>query len=309
MSGSDPARVVFGDADDERTLVAVGELAETNLVRPVLVTGGDGVVAPRGVDTVSIAAPEWRQRCAEEFLSLRRHRGATDEDARVALDDPVMFAALYTRLGGADAGVSGNVSTSADVVRAGIVGVGRATPDALVCGAFLMTVDDSKLTFADCSVVPQPSADDLATIAITAADHHLALTQEPARVAMLSFSTSGSARHPDVDKVVSATAIARRRRPDLVIDGEMQFDVAFDPTVGSRKFPTSEVAGRANVFVFPDLDAGNVGYKVAERLGGARAIGSFVLGLQRPWVDLSRGCSARDIVDAALAVGRLVASG
>jgi phosphotransacetylase len=157
------------------------------------------------------------------------------------------------------------------------------------------------MTFADISVIPDPDAPQLARIAATAADAHAALTGEEPRVAMLSFSSFGSAEHADVVKVREAVALVRAARPDLAVDGEMQFDVAVTPEVAARKCPGSDVAGHANVLVFPDLGAANIAYKVAERLGGARAVGSFVLGLRRPWVDLSRGCSTQDIVDAALA--------
>ena len=162
------------------------------------------------------------------------------------------------------------------------------------------------LTYADPAVVPDPNVDQLASIAIEAADAHRRLVGDEPRVAMLSFSTLGSASHPHVDKVRDAVKVVRDRRPDILVDGEFQFDVAIDAAVAARKCPDSPVAGNANVFVFPDLDAGNIAYTITERLAGARAVGSFVLGLRRPWVDLSRGCSSDDIVAAALAAARLV---
>src|SRR2546423_10040513 len=152
------------------------------------------------------------------------------------------------------------------------------------------------MTYADASVSPQPTAAQLAEIAIAAADCHRRVTGEEPRVAMLSFSSYGSAQHPDVDKVRQALALVREQAPDLCIDGEMQFDAAIDPEIGQRKAPGSPVAGYANVMVFPDLDAGNTGYKITERLGGFKAIGSFVLRLAKPWVDLSSGCSSQDVM-------------
>jgi phosphate acetyltransferase len=168
-----------------------------------------------------------------------------------------------------------------------------------------MQFTDRVFTYADPAVVPDPNAEQLATIAIAGADAHRGMLGEEPRVAMLSYTTHGSASHAAVDKVPDAVKNLRDRRPDIAVDGEFQFDVAVDAAVAARKCPGSTVAGSANVFVFPNLDAGNIAYKITERLAGARAIGSFVLGLRRPWVDLSRGCSVDDIVAAAQAAARL----
>lgn len=222
----------------------------------------------------------------------------------VVVDDAVT-AAEMTRDGEVDAGIAGSITSSPDCVRAALKIIGPATPGGLVTGCFFMHLDGRVLTYADPAVIPSPTADQLAAIAIEAADAHRRFAGEEPYVALLSFSTLGTANHPDVEKVRDAVALVRTRRPDLQVDGEMQFDVAIDAAVAARKCPESTVAGRANVFVFPDLDAGNIAYKITERLAGARAVGSFVLGLRRPWVDLSRGCSIDDIVDAACAVARL----
>jgi phosphate acetyltransferase len=294
-------RVVFGDAHDERVVSAVTRLSAEGVVRPVLVDPPVGARVPSGVETLSLDDPVWVGRCAEELAAMR----GSDDGVREALRDPLLLAAVYTRLGGADAGVAGSVSTSASVIRAGLRGLGLLEQDGLVTGCFVLHLPGATRTYADVSVIPSPDAGQLAVIAASAADWHRRVTGDEPRVALLSFSTLGSAEHADVDKVREAVAIVRRRRPDLVVDGELQFDVAVTPEVAARKCPESEVAGRANVLVFPDLGAGNIAYKVTERLAGARAVGSFVLGLRRPWVDLSRGCSADDVVDAATTLAEL----
>lgn len=295
-----PSRVAFADADDERVLEAVRILAAGSDVVPVVVDPPAGVALPAGVDTLSLEDPEWAAACRREAPFVHPPSPADPDHL-----DAVLVAALYTRLGGADVGVAGSLSTSASVIRAGIRGVGLLDPDNLVSGAYLLHVGGQAMTFADISVIPDPDASQLARIAASAADVHAALTGEEPRVAMLSFSTYGSADHADVRKVREAVALVREARPDLAVDGELQFDVAITPEVAARKCSGSDVAGRANVLVFPNLGAANIAYKVAERLGGARAVGSFVLGLRRPWVDLSRGCTTQDIVDAALAAATM----
>jgi phosphate acetyltransferase len=227
-----------------------------------------------------------------------------DKSITAVLANNVEHAAELTRDGEVAAGIAGSLTASADVIRAGIKKIGVAEPGGFACGCFFMHFDDRVFTYVDPAVIPDPNSEQLATIAIAGGDAHALLTREQPRIAMLSFSTLGSATHAGVDKVRDAVKIVRDRRPDLLVDGEFQFDVAVDADVAARKCPGSPVAGNANVFVFPNLDAGNIGYKITERLGGARAVGSFVLGLRRPWVDVSRGCSAGDIVAAALAAVR-----
>jgi phosphate acetyltransferase len=167
----------------------------------------------------------------------------------------------------------------------------------IVSSFFLMIFKDRTFSFADCAVVPNPDAEQLADIAISTADNHKKLTGEEPLVAMLSFSTKGSATHELVDKVIKATELVKTKRPDLQVDGELQFDAAIIESIGKRKAPNSNVAGKANVLIFPDLNAGNIGYKIAERLGGAQAVGPMVQGLRKPFFDLSRGCSVDDIVN------------
>ena len=262
------ARIAFGDAHDPRVVSAAASFAELPGLVPVLVGPLEGEPLPAGVESVPVAAA----------------------------DDPLATLAAYVLAGDADAGVAGSLSSSASVIRAGIRGLGSI---GLVIGCFHVAHQGWPVTYADCSVVPDPSADQLAQIAEAAADHHLLTTGDLPRIAMLSFSTQGSAEHPAVHKVRVATEILQQKRPDLLVEGEMQFDVAVDARVGQRKLPGSLVAGQANVLVFPTLDAGNIAYKVAERVGGARALGSFVLNLTKPWADVSRGCTTEDLIDTA----------
>jgi phosphate acetyltransferase len=266
-------RIGLADADDPRVLDAAALLAGAGEVVPVLFGVGSTPV-PAGVEVV----PESAGTTPLEQL------------ARTLADGRVV------------AGVSGSVSTSAEVIRAGIR---RLAPRGLVSSCFAMRHPDRWVSYTDCAVVPEPTVEQLVDIAVAAADHHSSMFAEPARVAMLSFSTLGSADHVRVQRVREATQRLQSSRPDLLVAGEMQFDVAVDPDVARRKMPDSPVAGQANVLVFPSLESGNIAYKVAERIGGARALGSFVLGLSHPWVDLSRGCSVADIVETVdLLVGR-----
>ena len=231
-----------------------------------------------------------------EYLHLPKKKGSSAEEARIKIKEPLYFAALMVRLGYAAGTVGGAVETTSNVVRAAIQIIGKSDDAHITSSCFLMYPKNSyPMVYSDCGLVIDPTEDELASIAVMAADSCKNLLQEEPRVAMLSFSTKGSANHAKVSKVLAATKIVQAKNPEIQIDGELQFDTAISPEIAKSKTDGSPTAGKANVMIFPNLDAGNIGYKITQRLAGAEAIGPILQGLAKPANDLSRGCSSSDV--------------
>jgi phosphate acetyltransferase len=302
-------RIVLPEAHDDRILKAAEiltneKIAAVTLIGPaneITKQAGKCGVSLQGIELVNPEQSEQLTGFAGNYFEKRKHKGIALEQAQKIMLNPTFFAAMLVEQNFADGCVSGADTTTGDVLRAAFHIIGTPPDTSTVSSDIFMIAPDSTRiwSFADCAVMPDPNAQQLADIAIATADTHRRVINEEPRVAMLSFSTKGSAKHKLVDKVIQATNIVKTKRPDILIDGELQADAAIIASVAQKKAPDSPVAGSANVLIFPDLGAANIGYKLTQRIGGCEAVGPIIQGLKKPMNDLSRGCSVDDIVNVA----------
>ena len=310
-----PASIVLADGEDQRVQAAAVECAEKEIAKITLL--GAETTIPEGLRQFGVsdgrvavrdpATADDRQEYAEIYYQLRSAKGVSRADAWQALADPLVYAAMQVRCGKADGTVGGAVATTAHTVRTALQVIGKAPNIRTVSSCFMMLACAPQarfkggLIFGDCGLVIEPNAQELASIALASAESCRSLLGEEPRVALLSFSTAGSAEHQSLEKIREAVRLVREQQPDLAIEGEIQFDAALDDQLRLRKCPGSRIKGHANVFIFPDLASGNIGYKIAQRLGDLVAVGPILQGLAKPANDLSRGSTVDDIV-ATIAV-------
>ncbi len=308
---SDLKRIVLPEATEERTLRAANEIIEQGIATMILIGDPAQIKANAEewklpfIDQAEIVDPLNNPKKAEYvdlMLQIRAKKGLTQEKAEALIIDPLVLAVMMIKAGDADGEVAGANNATGDVLRPAFQYVKTKPGVSVVSGAFIMILkdqsfgDNGMMVFADCAVHPNPTAEELAQIAVSTGRTTQAITGMEPRIAMLSFSTKGSAKHDMVDKVAQATALAQEMAPDLAIDGELQADAALVPGIGAKKAPGSKIAGKANVLVFPTLEVGNISYKLVQRMAGAEAIGPVLQGMAAPINDLSRGCSTSDIV-------------
>jgi phosphate acetyltransferase len=300
-------RIVFPEGEDMRILSAACYLSNEQMSHSI-VLGNESEIKKRAAEnSLNLGTLEIidlprinKEDFSKQYYEIRKNKGMDLQKATEIMNDPLFYAAMMIRNNQADCAVGGAINPTGNVLRAAIQIVGLAQNITAVSSSFFMVLKDGKvLSFGDCAVIPNPDEQQLAAIALSTADTFEKVVHEKANVAMLSFSTKGSAEHDDVFKVVNAMNLIKQLKPELNIDGELQFDAAYNPKVGSMKAPDSLVAGKANVYIFPDLDSGNIGYKIAQRLGEAEAIGPIIQGLAKPFNDLSRGCNTEDVINTA----------
>jgi len=303
--------IVFAEGEDERIIKAAAKIEAEKMAKIIILADAESIkedakkydVDLSGIKIIDPKSSEYVSEFRDKFYELRKHKGISKDDAEKVIKDPLYFGTMMIYTGKADGMVAGAVNPTGNVLRPAFQIVKTAEGISTVSSAIIMVLKDKSfgeegvLVVSDCAVNPEPNSEQLAEIAASTADTTQRLLDYEPRVAMLSFSTMGSAQHENVDNVRNAVEIAHQNDPNLKIDGEMQVDAALVESVGSRKAPDSKIAGKANVLIFPDLQSGNIGYKLVQRLAGADAVGPILQGLAAPINDLSRGCSIDDVIN------------